>query len=107
MLSWNWCPTCSNCSEGRRSTPLPSRSSMLRPVSLTLLCGLLAAQQTTPPTAPPAQSADQPGQPQFTIRTDYVTTPVLVFDRDGGYVNGLRPDQFRLFDNQKEQNITA
>ena len=30
---------------------------------------------------------------------------MLVFDRDGDYVNGLQPDQFHLFDNDKEQNI--
>ena len=30
---------------------------------------------------------------------------MLVFDRNGDYVNGLRPEQFRLFDNDKEQNI--
>ena len=30
---------------------------------------------------------------------------MLVFDRNGDYVNGLRPDQFRLFDNGKEQNV--
>jgi VWFA-related protein len=34
-----------------------------------------------------------------------VVAPTLVFDRDGGYVAGIRPDQFRLFDNGKEQNI--
>jgi hypothetical protein len=32
---------------------------------------------------------------------------VLVFDRDNNYVNGLQPQQFHLFDNQKEQNISV
>jgi VWFA-related protein len=31
--------------------------------------------------------------------------PAVVFDRDDNYVAGIRPDQFRLFDNGKEQNI--
>ena len=79
---------------------------MYRTVFVTLLCGLLAAQQssTVPPQTP------EPGQQDprsFAWGVEYVTTPALVFDRDGGYVNGLRPDQFRLFDNGKEQNINV
>ncbi len=75
-----------------------------------LLCGLLAAQETNPPkqTAAPAQQAETAAdQPQTVIRTSvtYVSTPVWVYDRDGDYVNGLQPDQFRLFDNGKEQQI--
>ena len=31
--------------------------------------------------------------------------PVVVLDREGQFVSGLTPDQFRLFDNGKEQNI--
>ena len=31
--------------------------------------------------------------------------PRWVYDRDGNTISGLRPDQFRLFDNGKEQNI--
>ena len=34
-----------------------------------------------------------------------VTTPVLVYDANGGYVSGIKPEQFHLFDNNKEQNI--
>jgi len=77
----------------------------------TLLCGLLAAQQSS--TAPQQSTTAPQQQPQeqlpapIRVTVDYVTTPALVFDRDGGYVNGLRPDQFRLFDNGKEQNINV
>ncbi len=71
---------------------------------VTLLCGLLAAQQSS--TAPAQPQQQDFGQP-IRVTVDYVTTPALVFDRDGGYVNGLRPDQFRLFDNGKEQNISV
>ena len=31
--------------------------------------------------------------------------PVLVYDKNGNYVDGLPPDQFRIYDNGKEQNI--
>jgi VWFA-related protein len=85
---------------------------MLRLVVVTLLCGLLVAQQSSKP-QPPARQSSAPAQsPQqatpdvrFGTTVDYVVAPVLVFDRDGSYVNGIRKDQFRLFDNGKEQNI--
>ncbi len=74
---------------------------MLRLLSLALISGFLIAQQ---PTTPPAADPQDQG-PTFTVATDYVSTPVLVFDKSGEYVAGIRPDQFRLFDNGKEQNI--
>lgn len=76
---------------------------MLRLALVTFLCGLLVAQQSSTP----QQSAQQPPSDGTVIRTtvDYIVAPVLVFDRDGSYVNGVRKDQFRLFDNGKEQNI--
>jgi VWFA-related protein len=86
---------------------------MLRLVVVTLLCGLLIAQQSSTPQPPAQQSstaAQPPQQPpsdvtRFGTTVDYVVAPTLVFDRDGQYVNGIRKDQFRLFDNGKEQNI--
>ena len=74
---------------------------MLRLVCATFLCTALAAQQ---PTAQP-KPEETPEQTVIRTTVQYVTTPVWVFDRDGDYVNGLRPDQFRLFDNDKEQQI--
>jgi len=61
-----------------------------------LLCGTVLAQQT-----------ETPQDDQFRISTtvDVVTTPVLVTDRDGGWVHGLPPQVFHLYDNDKEQNI--
>src|SRR5262249_11269083 len=75
-----------------------------------LLSGLLAAQQQppqTPPKTPPNQEAPQ--QSDLTIRTTVlnVTAPVLVYDRNNDYVNGLQPFQFHLYDNDKEQNISV
>lgn len=77
---------------------------MLRIVLTTLVCALVAAGQQPPPAPEPAEKQDQPPI-TFRVGTQEVVAPVLVFDRNGGYVNGLRPDQFRLFDNQKDQNI--
>ncbi len=67
---------------------------MLRFVFASLLCGLLLGQS----------SQDQLPAP-IRVSVDYVTTPAWVYDRDGNTVSGLRPEQFRLFDNKKEQNI--
>jgi VWFA-related protein len=61
---------------------------------------LLQAQQQQPP-------AQQEAAPPTTIRTtvENVLAPVTVYDRYGNYVHGLEPNQFRIFDNGKEQDI--
>lgn len=84
---------------------------MLRFFALTLLCGLLVAQQSTPPSQPPPPPKAPGAAPapqdddlvKFIGGVEEITTPALVFDRSGQYVNGLIPNQFRLFDNGKEQ----
>ena len=60
------------------------------------MCFALAAQ-------PQEQNPEVP--PPFVVTTERVVAPVTVFDRDGGYVNGIQPQQFHLYDNGKEQNI--
>jgi len=96
---------------------------MLRFFALAALCGLLAAQQSSKPTKPvipaPKQAAPAPTPPpaeeerpqddllKFYGGIEEVNTPVWVFNRDGGYVNGLRPDQFRIFDNGREQAVRS
>jgi len=62
---------------------------------LPLLCASLVLAQDLPPDV----------VPPFVITTERVVVPVTVFDREGGYVNGLQPQQFHLYDNGKEQNI--
>src|ERR1017187_5383502 len=105
MLSWSWYHTCSNCSEAILS--IPDRSCMFRPILLTFLCGLLAAQQ--PKQQPPQPQQPDPDQATTIFRggVEQVQAPVLVFDRSGNYVDGLQPNQFHLFDNGKEQNINV
>ncbi len=84
-------------------------------VLIALLCGLLLAQQPVKVNQPAQVQTTAPGgeqtppdvQPLIVTRVEVVQTPVLVFDREGAYVNGIRPDQFRLFDNDKEQNINV
>jgi VWFA-related protein len=79
---------------------------MHRYVLTSVLCGALLAQQQPPVAAPPAAPAQEQDQlTRIVVPVDYVSTPAWVYDRDGSTVSGLRPDQFRLFDNGKEQNI--
>src|SRR5581483_7422384 len=95
MLSWKWCRTCWNCSVGTRNTLRPVRNSMRRLFAIVLLAPFVLAQNRDDVEVPPP----------FRVSTDLVVAPVTVFDRSGGYVNGIQPEQFHLFDNDKEQNI--
>jgi VWFA-related protein len=51
-----------------------------------------------------AQPDDIPGQ-IYRATVNVVVAPVTVTDRDRNYVHGLKPQQFRLFDNGKPQDI--
>ncbi len=75
-----------------------------------------AAGQQTPPTAgqqtPPAAGQQTPptaGQPEtrFGVEVQVIQVPVWVYDKNLNYVDGLTPDQFRIFDNGKEQRING
>jgi len=79
---------------------------MLRFVLLALVTGLLVAQTQPPPKSSPQQAEQPPeGSQPIRVSVENVLAPVLVLVRSGTFVSGLRPDQFRLFDNNKEQNI--
>ncbi len=93
----------------------------------TFLCGLIIAQQ--PARSPQAQSAPaaqnqaspaaqkqpaaEPDAPltqdspelTFGVTTEEVQAPVWVLDREGAYINNVRPEEFHLYDNDKDQNI--
>ena len=60
-----------------------------------LLCSAVLAQSGSQPEVPPP----------FRVSTDLVVAPVTVFDKGGAYVNGIQPEQFHLYDNNREQNI--
>src|SRR5690242_14599361 len=95
MLSWKWCHTCWNYCAVTLTTPWPVRSNMRRIFLLTLLGSLLAAQSRD----------DVQPPPPIRVTTNLVVAPVTVFDRSGSYVNNIQPEQFHLYDNDKEQNI--
>jgi VWFA-related protein len=75
---------------------------MLRSPILILLTSLVLAQEPAQ-TPPPAQ--EEGTGVHIVTTTENVLAPVLVYDRDGNFVNGLQPSQFHLIDNGKEQNI--
>src|SRR5690348_14548749 len=95
MLSWKWCRTCWNYSVGIPNIQRPVRIRMPRLFAFALLTSLLFAQNREETEVPPP----------FRVSTDLVVAPVTVFDRSGGYVNGIQPEEFHLYDNDKEQNI--
>jgi len=77
---------------------------------LTVLSGslvfLLQAQQP-PAKQPPADLTQTNDLSHFTVTLQQVLVPTLVYDKRHNYVNGLQPDQFRLYDNDKEQRLTS
>jgi VWFA-related protein len=74
-----------------------------------MICGLLAAQpqpqQQQQQKQPEAEQPTGRGDIDFYQRVTNILAPTKVFDHDGLLVNGIRADQFHLFDNGKEQNI--
>ncbi len=57
--------------------------------------------------APPSSAADAPeiDQPISRVSVTNIVAPVLVTDRTGNIIDGLKPNQFHLYDNGKDQNI--
>jgi len=94
----------------------------LRPVWLVCLAGLLNAQITLPGTPAPRPEAPKkaprmPGQPAPQLPADLAEGPVIratvnvvlvpttVTDEKGRFVQGLEPQDFLLYDNDKLQTI--
>jgi len=70
-----------------------------------MAAGMLAAALCAQQPDGAASTDAAPELPSIKTTVDVVIAPVTVLDRDDNYVDGLRPDQFRLFDNEKEQKI--
>jgi VWFA-related protein len=85
----------------------------MRFLFITLVCGLLVAQQQQAPQKdqkppdqkPPDQKVQEDPALRIVSTVRNIVVPAVVFDRDDNYVSGIQADQFRLFDNGKEQNI--
>jgi VWFA-related protein len=70
----------------------------------TALAPSLVAQSQSAPSSQPSD-APELNQAPISVSVTNIIAPVLVTDRAGNIVDGLEPHQFRLFDNNKEQNI--
>ncbi len=66
-----------------------------------LMMRLLIAGLAVAALAFPQETIEQP----YKVEINVVTVPTVVTDRDGNYVNGLKPEDFRLTDNDKVQAI--
>ena len=68
-----------------------------------LLAGTANAQQKKPSPTPPPKPEETPEV--IRISTELVQTDVMVFDKQGKFVNGLKQDQFELLVDGKPQPI--
>ena len=68
-----------------------------------LLFPVISSGQTKP-----EQKPEQPGEAQDVIKfeTSLVQTDVMVFDKDGRFVDGLKPEQFQLKINNTQREIS-
>jgi len=63
-------------------------------VSLMVWCALWVAASAAAQTSPPKRAPEQ--DDVIRVSTDLVQTDVMVFDKDGHFVDGLKSDQFAL-----------
>jgi VWFA-related protein len=87
---------------------------MRNTLTLLLLCAAGFAQQpgTLDPAKDPARlekvEKDKAEEDvTFHSRTDLIIAPTTVLNKHGDYVNGLQPQDFQLYDNNKLQHIQA
>ncbi len=75
----------------------------MKPLRLLLLpLIVIAAQGQTPA---PTPDTPELSEPVFRNTVTNILAPTLVTDKSGNIVDGIKPAQFHLFDNGKEQNI--
>jgi VWFA-related protein len=103
-------PAAEDASEYSESTPQPKRA---RPIWPSLRGDTRSAsgqpgQATTASTnpAPAAGSADDDGEDGVQrVETNLITIPVSVFDRYGLYIPNLRKEDFKIFEDGREEKI--
>jgi VWFA-related protein len=76
-------------------------------IALACLCllSLNAHAQQKKPTPTPTPKPEEP-EDVVRISTELVQTDVMVFDKDGKFVSGLKPEQFELLVDKKPQQIS-
>ena len=72
----------------------PATACLLCLVAFLLLYSTEVFAQTPPATTPESKGQDQPEV--LRVYTELVQTDVMVFDKEGRFVNGLKPENFEL-----------
>lgn len=87
------------------SKPNKARNIAIRPTFRVGADGKANTSIKTPPTETPAEPIAQDETDIVTVETNLITIPVSVFDRDGLYIPNLRQNDFKIFEDGKEQEI--
>src|SRR5262245_13041468 len=74
---------------------------------VTLLVCLGSVAITAGQNPPPAAQPQQPQQPTFKLRVDYVEVDVVVTDRQGNLVRDLKKEDFQVLEDGKPQAINT
>lgn len=97
---------------GRKVVPAPTPTPVQNPATFSESKALPTRNRRQP--APDVLQAAQAGQKAETpatgdevlsVDTDLITVPVSVYERSGVYVSGLTKDDFKIFEDGKEQKI--
>lgn len=87
-------------------TPQFSESKPQAPRRTTPMVGFPKMGQTATTKPATNDKAETVGDDEvLKVETNLITIPVSVFDRNGLYIAGLRKDDFKIFENGKEQEI--
>lgn len=62
-------------------------------------------EENTPKILPPATGSSNDDGETLKVETNLITIPVSVYDRNGLYIPGLRQQNFKIFEDGKEQEI--
>lgn len=85
--------------EFSESTPKPKRPIWIPPSQR------INQNQNTAIVTKPIMDTTPDTEDEIKVETDIVTIPVSVFDRNGLYIPGLKPADFKIFEDGKEQEI--
>jgi Ca-activated chloride channel family protein len=86
------------------SESIPAKSRQNSPT--TLRGGTVnSTPQTQTTTTQTNNPATVDGDEVLTVETNLITLPVSVFDRGGGYISNLKQEDFKIFENGKEQEV--
>src|SRR6266446_8907490 len=84
---------------------MPARNNAINSILLRLLCCLLVGSSTPHLSGQTTQKPIQDQGDVIRVFTDLVQTDVMVFDKQGRAVNGLRREDFQLNIDGKERPI--